>query len=141
VSVLSSLSKYEPPEKQSPGSKIQADFLWSLDSWGFGCLIWEIFNGVLTNTNSLKNFGKIPKRLQPVYTELVNGTPRNRLPMLKFLDICRNRNGFMDNHFVNTLFFLEKIQVLLKVLVAYLIKIFNNFRSLRLQRKLNFLLN
>jgi SCY1-like protein 1 len=144
VSVLSSLAKYEPPEKQSPGSKIQADFLWSLDSWGFGCLIWEIFNGVLTNTNSLKNFGKIPKRLQPVYTELVNGTPRNRLPMVKFLDICRNRNGFMDNHFVNTLFFLEKIQVLLKIffiLVIYLIAVFNNFRSLKLQRKLNFLLN
>lgn len=111
VSILSSLMKYEPPEKLSPGSKIQSDLLWSLDSWGFGCLVWEIFNGALTSTNSLKNFGKIPKRLQPVYTELVNGTPRNRLTAPKFLDICRNRNGFMDNHFVNTLFFLEKIQV------------------------------
>ena len=112
VSILSSLIKYEAPEKQTAsGAKIQNDLLWSLDSWGFGCLIWEIFNGALTSTNSLKNFGKIPKRLIPAYMELVNVTPRNRLTPPKFLEICRNRNGFLDNHFVNTLFFLEKIQV------------------------------
>lgn len=54
-SVISTLSRYEPPERLTGGSKVAIDLLWSIDSWGFGCLIWEIFNGTLPNTNSLAN--------------------------------------------------------------------------------------
>ncbi len=54
---------------------------------------------------------KIPKRLQLTYNELMNANPRKRLNALSFLDMCRKSNGFMDNHFVHTLLFLEQIQV------------------------------
>jgi SCY1-like protein 1 len=27
--------------------------------WGLGCLIWEVFNGPLPKTSSLKSFGKV----------------------------------------------------------------------------------
>lgn len=29
--------------------------------WGLGCLIWEVFNGPLPRTSSLKAFGKVNK--------------------------------------------------------------------------------
>lgn len=39
------------------------DFLYiynrSTDMWGLGCLIWEVFNGSLSQINSLKSVGKV----------------------------------------------------------------------------------
>ncbi len=58
-----------------------------------------------------KKFLKIPKRLQLTYNELMNVNPRKRLNALSFLDMCRKKNGFMDNNFDHTLLFLEQIQV------------------------------
>lgn len=31
----------------------------STDMWGLGCLIWEVFNGSLSQINSLKSVGKV----------------------------------------------------------------------------------
>jgi SCY1-like protein 1 len=31
----------------------------SADSWGLGCLIWEVFNGLLPEANKLKTIGKV----------------------------------------------------------------------------------
>jgi SCY1-like protein 1 len=31
----------------------------SVDSWGLGCLIWEVFNGSLPEANKLKSLGKV----------------------------------------------------------------------------------
>ncbi len=51
------LSRYEAPEKNAPGNNGE---IWSaVDSWGLGCLIWEIFNGILQNVATLKNHGKV----------------------------------------------------------------------------------
>lgn len=56
-------------------------------------------------------FFKIPKRLIPAYMELVNAQVNKRLSPSKFLSFCSQTNGFMENHFVDTLLFLEQIQV------------------------------
>jgi SCY1-like protein 1 len=65
--VLSALDRYEPPEK-SPVNNLKmppnknTNLIPSesgVDSWGLGCLIWEIFNGLLPNVNALKNPGKV----------------------------------------------------------------------------------
>lgn len=47
------LDKYQPPNCGSQGTK------WSSDSWGLGCLIWEVFNGTLSQTTALKSTGKV----------------------------------------------------------------------------------
>ncbi len=63
--VLTSLDCYEPPEKlpvnnlKSNRNSLPNES--AVDSWGLGCLIWEIFNGFLPNTNALKNPGKVIK--------------------------------------------------------------------------------
>lgn len=63
--VLNNLSCYDPPEK-SPVANLKpsrnsnsVSTESAVDSWSFGCLIWEIFNGLLPNINSLKNPGKV----------------------------------------------------------------------------------
>lgn len=111
--ILPSLDKYEPPEKQnsSSGQSSLSIEPYSTDSYGLACLIWEAFNGFLTSGNSLKSIGKIPKRLTGVFNDLMSSNPRSRLSSLKFIEKCCQKSGFMDNHFVNTLLFLEKIQI------------------------------
>lgn len=65
--VLNTLDRYEPPEKspvlnlkQTPNresNSIASEY--GVDSWGLGCLIWEIFNGSISNVNALKNPGRV----------------------------------------------------------------------------------
>ena len=64
-------------------------------------------------------FLKIPKRLIPAYSELLNSQPNRRLNAAKFITHCRQPNGFMSNHFVDTLLFLEEIQVRIVNLIEY----------------------
>ncbi|XP_060108608.1 N-terminal kinase-like protein isoform X2 [Heteronotia binoei] len=103
------LEKYDPPElaenSKSLGEK------WSADMWRLGCLIWEVFNGPLSRSSSLRSLGKIPKSLVPHYCELVGANPKLRPNPAKFLQNCCGPGGFMDNRFVETNLFLEEIQI------------------------------
>nr|XP_020670750.1 N-terminal kinase-like protein [Pogona vitticeps] len=103
------LEKYDPPEwldsSKSTGEK------WSADMWRLGCLIWEVFNGPLPRSSSLRSLGKIPKSLVPHYCELVGANPKLRPNPAKFLQNCRSPGGFMDNSFVETNLFLDEIQI------------------------------
>lgn len=109
--------------------------------WGLGCLIWEVFNGTLSQTSALKSVGKvkayilhqcieysvlkficyastciyvfqIPKDLVPNYCELVGANPKSRPNPARFIENCKSSEGFMRNSFVKTMLFLEEIQVL-----------------------------
>ncbi|XP_042296819.1 N-terminal kinase-like protein [Sceloporus undulatus] len=103
------LDKYDPPELGDGGKS--AGEKWSADMWRLGCLIWEVFNGPLPRSSSLRSFGKIPKSLIPHYCELVGANPKLRPNPAKFLQNCRSPGGFMDNSFVETNLFLEEIQI------------------------------
>ncbi|CAF0712601.1 unnamed protein product [Brachionus calyciflorus] len=112
---LTSLDCYTPPEKSPLGgynsNQNNRPTESGVDSWTLGCLIWEIFNGILPNTNALKNPGQIPKSLVQAYMSLLNPMPEKRLTPAKFISLCRQSGGFMNNHFVDTLLFLEEIQI------------------------------
>ncbi|KAF3838524.1 hypothetical protein F7725_010292 [Dissostichus mawsoni] len=79
--------------------------------WRLGCLIWEVFNGPLPRTSSLRSLGKIPKALVPHYCELVGANPRARPNPARFLQNCRASGGFLSNSFVESNLFLEEIQI------------------------------
>ncbi|CAH1793037.1 unnamed protein product [Owenia fusiformis] len=112
VKILPALEIYDPPEKGDPGRGAKRGTeKWSADMWGLGCLIWEVFNGNLPRTSALKTIGKIPKSLTPHYCELVGANPRSRPNPSKFIENNRNPGGFMNNKFVDTMFFLEEIQI------------------------------
>ena len=63
---LPTLDRYEPPErsvvnnlKSGQSNKNQVGLDAAVDGWMLGCLIWEIFNGIMPNVNALKNTGKV----------------------------------------------------------------------------------
>ncbi|XP_067831818.1 N-terminal kinase-like protein isoform X2 [Heptranchias perlo] len=105
------LDKYDPPEKTDTNASKGGVEKWSADMWRLGCLIWEVFNGPLHRSSSLRSLGKIPKSLVPHYCELVGANPKIRPNPARFLLNCRGPNGFMCNGFIETNLFLEEIQI------------------------------
>ncbi|XP_071948081.1 N-terminal kinase-like protein isoform X3 [Antedon mediterranea] len=108
---IQGLQNYDPPEMSDSGRMRKKTHIWSADMWGLGCLLWEVFNGPLPRTSSLKSLGKIPKSLISNYCELVGANPISRPNPARFLQFCLETNGFMDNSFVKTNLFLEEIQI------------------------------
>lgn len=84
---------------------------WSIDSWGLGVLIWEVFNGPLSQTSSLKNLERIPKALVSTVNELVNPMGGNRPNPADVIVRGRRPGGFYKNDLVDSLLFLEEIQI------------------------------
>ena len=105
------MQKYEPPEGAHGGKLKKRTEKWSADVWGLGCLIWEIFNGPLPKSSSLKSVGKIPANLLSHYGELVSANPKSRPDPAKFISQCRAKGQYLANSFVDSNFFLAEIQV------------------------------
>ena len=74
--ILPALRRYDPPETSKPAAARKTEkwcgelprvtlclvSLWvcrSADMWGLGCLLWELFNGSLSQVSSLKNTSKV----------------------------------------------------------------------------------
>jgi hypothetical protein len=64
---------------------------------------------VLCKTNEISF--QIPKSLVPNYCELVGANPNSRPNPAKLIQVCRSPKGVMHNSFVDTMLFLEEIQV------------------------------
>ncbi|XP_075514198.1 uncharacterized protein LOC142549241 [Primulina tabacum] len=77
---------------------------WAIDSWGLGCLIYELFSGAkLSKTEELRNTSSIPKSLLPDYQRLLSSMPSRRLNSSKLLE-----NGeYFENKLVETIHFME----------------------------------
>ncbi|KAG4078021.1 hypothetical protein HA402_002072 [Bradysia odoriphaga] len=110
VKVPPSLEVYDPPEKNDP-SKLKSITKCSTDMWGLGCLVWESYNGPLKSSTNLQNIKNIPKSLAPLYCELVGANPSSRPNPADIITKCRKPDGFFKNDLVDTLLFLEEIQI------------------------------
>nr|XP_015837072.1 PREDICTED: N-terminal kinase-like protein [Tribolium castaneum] len=110
IKIIPSLEMYDPPEKNDP-TKQRSITKCSADMWGLGCLIWEVFNGPLYQQSSLKLLDKIPKQLGPLYCELVGANPSSRPNPADIITRCRKLGGYFKNDLVDTLLFLEEIQI------------------------------
>ncbi|XP_035226056.1 N-terminal kinase-like protein, partial [Stegodyphus dumicola] len=107
--VLPALQIYNPPEYESRRLEDYPNLAY--DSWGFGCLIWEVFNGHLGKISSLKTTGKIPSTLTPFYCELVCANPKSRPSSSTFLKKVMKGSSFFKNKFVETMLFLREIHI------------------------------
>ncbi|KAG4143418.1 hypothetical protein ERO13_D06G186800v2 [Gossypium hirsutum] len=77
---------------------------WAIDSWGLGCLIYEIFSGMkLGKTEELRNTASIPKSLLPDYQRLLSSTPSRRLNASKLIE----NSEYFQNKLVDTIHFME----------------------------------
>ncbi|GJQ78354.1 hypothetical protein Trydic_g22181 [Trypoxylus dichotomus] len=108
--ITPSLEIYDPPEKNDP-MKLRQMTKCSTDMWGLGCLIWEVFNGPLSQQTSLKTLNKIPSQLGPLYCELVGANVGARPNPADIITRCRKFGGYFKNDLVDTLLFLEEIQI------------------------------
>eukprot|EP00096_Caligus_rogercresseyi_P013655 TRINITY_DN6280_c0_g1_i1.p1 TRINITY_DN6280_c0_g1~~TRINITY_DN6280_c0_g1_i1.p1 ORF type:complete len:729 (-),score=189.49 TRINITY_DN6280_c0_g1_i1:54-2240(-) len=100
-----SLGKYDPPEID----KMNMSTNYSFDAWGFGCLIWEMFNGALSSKKNLSRLGHIPKDLCSSYMELVASDPQKR-PSPKDLHE-KLKGSYFNNDIISTTTFLEELQI------------------------------
>uniref|UniRef100_A0A1L8DN65 N-terminal kinase-like protein n=1 Tax=Nyssomyia neivai TaxID=330878 RepID=A0A1L8DN65_9DIPT len=104
------LELYDPPEKADP-AKLKSATKCSTDMWALGCLIWESFNGKMRTRSNLKEIENIPKSIAPLYCELVGALPAKRPNPADIITKCRKPGGFFKNDLVDTLLFLEEIQI------------------------------
>ncbi|CAH0550341.1 unnamed protein product [Brassicogethes aeneus] len=108
--ILPGSEVYDPPEKND-NNKLKMTTKCSIDMWGLGCLIWEVFNDPAQSQASFKVLNKVPKQLGPLYYELVGTNPASRPNPADIITRCRKLGGYFKNDLVDTLLFLEEIQI------------------------------
>ncbi|KAG7020965.1 putative inactive serine/threonine-protein kinase scy1, partial [Cucurbita argyrosperma subsp. argyrosperma] len=98
-------SQYKPMELvKSDLSVIRKSPPWAVDSWGLGCLIYELFSGLkLGKTEELRNTASIPKSLLPDYQRLLSSMPSRRLNTSKLIE----NSEYFQNKLVDTIHFME----------------------------------
>ncbi|GER42499.1 protein kinase family protein with ARM repeat domain [Striga asiatica] len=98
-------SQYKPTELlKSDWSVIRKSPPWAIDSWGLGCLIYELFSGLkLSRTEDLRNTTSIPKSLLQDYQRLLSSMPSRRLNPSKLLE----NSEYFQNKLVETIQFME----------------------------------
>jgi SCY1-like protein 1 len=97
-SLVPDSARYTPPElarggwdaiKKSPHSAV--------DSYNFGTLIFEVFNGDFTGPDQTGQTKNIPPTMHSSYKRLVNATPKARLSVGHFLEQGRRHGSFFDS--------------------------------------------
>ncbi|KAJ8540191.1 hypothetical protein K7X08_026580 [Anisodus acutangulus] len=98
-------AQYKPMELlKSDWTMIRRSPPWSIDSWGLGCLIYELFSGTkLSTTEELRNTASIPKSLLPDYQRLLSSMPPRRLNSSTLLE----NSEYFQNKLVETIQFME----------------------------------
>ena len=96
-SLVPDSARYTPPElarsgwdaiKKSPHSVV--------DSYGFGVLIFEVFNGSFLGPDQAGQTKGIPPSMHSSYKRLVNANPKARLSVGHFLEQGRRSGSFFD---------------------------------------------
>ncbi|XP_042015113.1 probable inactive serine/threonine-protein kinase scy1 isoform X1 [Salvia splendens] len=102
-------SQYKSMElSKSDWSAIRKSPPWALDSWGLGCLIYELFSGMkLGRTEELRNTTNIPKSLLQDYQRLLSSMPARRLNPSKLLE----NSEYFQNKLVDTIQFMEVLNL------------------------------
>ncbi|KAE9612008.1 putative protein kinase [Lupinus albus] len=97
-------TQYKPMElAKSDWAAIKKSPPWAIDSWGMGCLIYELFSGTkLAKTEELRNTVSIPKSLLPDYQRLLSSMPSRRLNTSKLTE-----SEYFQNKLVDTIHFME----------------------------------
>lgn len=102
-------AQYKPMElAKNDWATIRKSPAWAIDSWGLGCLIYELFSGSkLSKTEELRNTGSIPKTLLPDYQRLLGSAPHRRLNSSKLID----NSEFFQSKLVETIQFMDVLNL------------------------------
>lgn len=93
--------RYTPPEAVSSGwAAVKAHQVSAVDSYGFGILVFEIFNGCTIGNEQIGQTKNIPSIMQQGYKRLLNKNPKARLSVSHFKDQGRRSGGFFETPLV-----------------------------------------
>ncbi|KAI9092883.1 armadillo-type protein [Phlyctochytrium arcticum] len=105
-------SKYTAPEiRRGSWAACRSGPIHAADSWAFGCLIHEVFNGFFSRPEDLGPRDKIPNELYPVFKSFISQDPKSRMTMLDFLEKGAWKQGYFDNDFISVTLSLEQIAI------------------------------
>lgn len=93
--------RYTPPEAVSSGwAAVKAHQVSAVDSYGFGILVFEIFNGCTIGNEQIGQTKNIPSIMHQGYKRLLNKNPKARLSVSHFKDQGRRSGGFFETPLV-----------------------------------------
>lgn len=97
-SVVPDSVRYSPPEVANGGWEvIKKSPHHAADSYDFGILVYEVFNGSFMGSDQLGQTKSIPPSMQASYKRLVNANPKARLSAAHFLEQGLRRGSFFDS--------------------------------------------
>ncbi len=90
--------RYTPPELSRSGwDAIKRSPHSAVDSFNFGTLIFEVFNGELTGPDQAGQTKNVPPSMHSSYKRLVNPNPKARLSVGHFLEQGQRSGAFFDS--------------------------------------------
>ncbi|XP_055339833.1 N-terminal kinase-like protein [Paramacrobiotus metropolitanus] len=109
---LNSLKNYvEPPEYTRGGGGRKNGEKWSTDIWGYGVLVYQVFNGNVPSKDALKQLHNLPESLRPHYPSLISTDPRARISPTELINRCTTGRGFFQNPVIDAMNFLDEVQL------------------------------
>ena len=88
---------YEPKEVvQSGWEVVRRNPLSATDSYGFGILVWEVFNGSFIQPDQIGLTKGLPPSMHQSYRRLLNAQPKARLSVSHFRDQGKRSGGFFE---------------------------------------------
>ncbi|CAL5873450.1 uncharacterized protein PFLUO_LOCUS7729 [Penicillium psychrofluorescens] len=96
-SIVPDAARYTPPEVVKGGwDVIKRNPLASIDAYGLGVLIFEVFNGHFAGAEQVGKTTNIPPSMQQSYKRLCTANPKLRLSPAHFVEQGKKHGGFFQ---------------------------------------------
>ncbi|KAL7799000.1 ARM repeat-containing protein [Trichoderma ceciliae] len=101
-SLVPDSGRYAPPEVAQGGwGATKAHPTYAVDSFNFGTLIFEAFNGDFQGPDQAGQTKNIPPSMHTSYRRLCNANPKARISAANFLDLGRRSGSFFDTPLIH----------------------------------------
>jgi SCY1-like protein 1 len=96
-SLVPDIGRYSAPEVVKGGwDSVRTNPTHALDSYSYGILVTEVFNGGFSGSDQIGSTKGIPVNMQNSYKRLVHAAPKMRLSVAHFLEQGLRTGGFFD---------------------------------------------
>ena len=96
-SLVPDIGRYTPPEIAKSGwDAVRSNPTQAVDSYGYGILVTEVFNGGFSGSDQIGNTKNVPLTMQTSYKRLTHAVPKMRLSIGHFLEQGGRSGGFFD---------------------------------------------
>ncbi|MCJ1355380.1 MAG: hypothetical protein MMC33_005371 [Icmadophila ericetorum] len=90
-------ARYHPPEVTRSGwETIKKNPVSAPDSYAYGLLIYEVFNGGALSSDQVGQTKNIPPNIHQSYKRILNNNPKVRLTVASFIEQGRRSGGFFE---------------------------------------------